>query len=47
MRPESENRRMEEYLRAAADHSALVLVKILQAYTPTTEEAANPAPDQP
>ena len=30
---------MEQYLHAAADHSALVLVKILQAYTPATLEA--------
>ena len=27
---------MVEFLQAAADHSALVLVKILQAYTPAT-----------
>ena len=30
---------MDEFLQAAADHSALVLVKILQAYTPATVEA--------
>ncbi len=35
----------EEFLQAAADHSALVLVKILQAYTPlpTVETEAKPA----
>lgn len=38
---------MGEFLKAAADHSALVLVRILQAYTPATVGAAATAPAAP